>query len=449
MSTFEPDAQAVLKSTGSTVESFEVPYLALDDRRHESFSEVQKEDEHVIPDGGLRAWLTVAGSSLVLMCTFGYGNSFGVFQAAYVQEFLPNHSASEIAWIGTIQLFLLFGMGIPCGMLFDARKFHWMTISGSVLLVSCCFALSAAQPGQYYQFFLAQGLGQGIGMGLLYLPAVAVLSHHFEKRRALASGFVFMGSGVGGVIFPILINNVSQSHGFVTSVRATGYVLLGGLALANLLMRPHYNPSHKAVPRPKMKKLLTDRPYLFGSISACCAGFGIFFPFFYIQLFSITLGLDQNFSFYTISIINASSAFGRFVPALVADRFGPVTSQAPSIIISSGLTFVLLGIKTQSGVIAFCILYGFFSGAVVSMFPPIVALMADTMAEVGIRMGVAFFVFSLACLTGNPIVGALIGYGPYDWWRGIVFSGICLGCSGGFTLVSRWFLQQKKGVKWV
>ncbi|EJU01050.1 MFS general substrate transporter [Dacryopinax primogenitus] len=417
----------------------------------DSSPEVLQENEHVIPDGGWKAWCTVAGAFLILMCSSGYANSYGVFQAAYVEELLPNHSASEIAWIGTVQDFLFFSMGIPAGILFDARKFRSLTVSGSVLLVGCCFAQSAAKPGQYYQFFLSQGVGQGIGLGLMYLPAVAVVSQYFLKWRALVTGVLYMGSGLGGVIFPILINKVLQSHGFTTSVRATGYLLLGGLVLANLLIRPNYNPSHNSLPPPKLKTLLTDLPYLIGTLSAFFTGFGIFFPFFYIQLYSITIGLDQNISFYTLTIMNGASIFGRFIPTIFADRFGPITCQIPSTIISTVLVFVLLSIKTQPGIIAFCVLYGFFSGAgkVVSLFPPMIALMANSMAEVGVRMGLSFFVYSLAVLTGSPIVGALIGYGPFTWWKGIVFAGVCFGAGSGLMLVTRSMLQRKKGVKWI
>ena len=35
------------------------------------------------PEGGLKAWLTVLGGSMVLFCTFGAVQSFGVYQDYY------------------------------------------------------------------------------------------------------------------------------------------------------------------------------------------------------------------------------------------------------------------------------------------------------------------------------------------------------------------------------
>jgi len=102
-----------------------------------------------------------------------------------------------------------------------------------------------------------------------------------------------------------------------------------------------------------------------------------------------------------------------------------MTCQIPSQFISAALIFSLFGVKDQGSLVAFCVLYGFFSGAVFSLFAPMLASMANSMAEVGIRMGVAFLIMGVAGLTGNPINGALIGAGPeYDWWKAILFSGV-------------------------
>ena len=51
-------------------------------------------------------WLCVVGSTLVLFCSFGYANAFGVFQSYYQLTAYPNKSASDISWIGSLQLFL-------------------------------------------------------------------------------------------------------------------------------------------------------------------------------------------------------------------------------------------------------------------------------------------------------------------------------------------------------
>ena len=64
--------------------------------------------------------------------------------------------------------------------------------------------LSLAKQGKFYQIFLSQGIGMGVGIGLMFIPSIVVLSQHFRtKRRALVSGIAFTGAGVGACIYPI------------------------------------------------------------------------------------------------------------------------------------------------------------------------------------------------------------------------------------------------------
>lgn len=53
--------------------------------------------------------------------------------------------------------------------------------------------LSLADPTKYYQLILSQGVGMGIGGGLILVPAVSVQAHHWLKRRALAMGIILTG----------------------------------------------------------------------------------------------------------------------------------------------------------------------------------------------------------------------------------------------------------------
>jgi len=94
-------------------------------------------------------------------------------------------------------------------------SYHLM-IGGFVLFEFCLFMISISKPEQYYQviglyhlqspavsltnlkLFLTQGLGMGIAIGIMYIPALGIVSHYFQKRRALAIG---LATSVGA--FPL------------------------------------------------------------------------------------------------------------------------------------------------------------------------------------------------------------------------------------------------------
>jgi len=68
------------------------------------------------------------------------------------------------------------------------------------MTVDCCrryelrlFMLSLARTQQYYQVFLSQAIGMGIGMGLVIVPAVSLPSQYFKRRRILVMGLVYAG----------------------------------------------------------------------------------------------------------------------------------------------------------------------------------------------------------------------------------------------------------------
>ncbi|EEB96089.1 hypothetical protein MPER_04833 [Moniliophthora perniciosa FA553] len=56
------------------------------------------------PDGGLKAWLNILGTFMTAFITYGYVNSWGIFQAYYQTNLLGESSTSAIAWIGSIQV---------------------------------------------------------------------------------------------------------------------------------------------------------------------------------------------------------------------------------------------------------------------------------------------------------------------------------------------------------
>ncbi|KAF9494658.1 MFS general substrate transporter [Pleurotus eryngii] len=381
-----------------------------------SSGEVQKASSPVSlqVDGGARAWCTLLGGVLMTTVTFGYSNSFGVYQDIYTRSHAA--SASNVSWIGSTQLFFLFAMGLPAGKLLDLGYLRHTNIVGSIIYVFSMFMVSLAHTDIYYQVYLSQGLGLGIGAGLLYVPAVAVQAHHWKKHRAFAMGVVVTGSSLGGIIFPIMLNQLFKSSvGFEWGVRASAFVVFGLLVVANFLISD--NPSVKEDgEKPVLKNILTDIPFMLSS-------FGFTELDFYLQLYAILHGVDPNIAFYTLAIMNAAGLPGRIIPGILADRLGPFTIIVPTILLNVIFIFALFGISTEGGILAFAVLYGVSSGAFLTLCAPCAAVLAIHPNEVGVRFGVGFFMTGFGALIGAPIDGALLGE-TFPWSKPITLSGV-------------------------
>ena len=53
----------------------------------------------------------------------------------------------------------------------------------------------------------------GISGSILYTPATAVVGHWFLRKRGTATGLVSTGVGLGGVIYPIMLNRLFDMVG--------------------------------------------------------------------------------------------------------------------------------------------------------------------------------------------------------------------------------------------
>jgi hypothetical protein len=93
---------------------------------------------------------------------------------------------------------------------------------------------------------------------------MAIISHYFVKRRALAMTIAASGSSLGAVIHPIMLNNtLGGSLGFGNAVRASASLVSGLLFIACLLMRTRLPPpKQKSELRKSLKKFSRDGAFI-------------------------------------------------------------------------------------------------------------------------------------------------------------------------------------------
>lgn len=175
---------------------------------------------------------------LVIMSTWGFINSFGVFQTYYITAL--RRAPGDISWIGSIQIFLLFFIGTFTGRATDAGFFRPVFFFGSFL---GCFGLfMASLSTTYWQLLLSQGVCCGLGNGFLFCPALSLTSTYFSKKRSLALGIAAAGSATGGMIFPAMVQQLLPKIGFGWTMRSLAFIQLLFLIICNIWIRPRVPP---------------------------------------------------------------------------------------------------------------------------------------------------------------------------------------------------------------
>lgn len=435
MSTPLPDDETTTQASESALQ----PVKSTGDPSH-----VGHLDSSDFPEGGVTAWGTALGASLIQFCGAGLTSSYGVFQDFYTQTYLTNSTPSAIAWIGSVNALLIFSVGLVSGRLLDRGAFYHVMKIGCLLQCFFLFMLSLAKPNGYYQIFLSQGIGSGVAIGLTNVPSIAVVSHHFQRRRAFAMGLVVAGASMGSILHPIMLNNLINGRlGFANGVRASAGMIGGLLLIAYLLMRTRLPPQPQAVSYTRvLQNSLRDRPYVCACLGMAAFEVGFFFVAFYLQLDSRLHGLSKGFSFYSLTIFHAGSLIGRLTAGVISSYLGISNTIIGCSFISSAVIFSIIGLRSVASVALIGISYGYFSGGCIALMAPLISYLTPEISDIGARMGISFTISGIGSLIGAPICGAVLT-SHYIWWKPAVLAG-SVATGGSILFASMQFILKSR-----
>ncbi|CAN8105568.1 unnamed protein product [Discula destructiva] len=356
------------------------------------------------PDGGLQAWLQVLGGFFIYFNTWGLMISYGVFQSYYETHLLTNYSSSSISWIGTMQAFFLIEVGVVTGPLYDQGYLRYILATGIFLLTLGVMMASIAT--EFYAVFLSLGVCSGIGMGCMFFPGVTSINTYFNAKRGLASGLAALGSGVGAIVYPVVLRELISQVSFDWAIRTVGFIIFGTSLVPLLVVRPLWLPSGKR----KLfdMNIFKDFVYTFWSLTNFVSWIGLQIPLFYITLYATdVVHISQYNAFYLSAILGAGSLPGRVISTVASDKFGPLWVYASMTAFAGILSLVWIRVTTYGGLIVVVLLYGFAYGAVSSLPPSAVAALTEDLTTLGTKIGLSFSFAGFAMLVGPPIAGAI------------------------------------------
>ncbi|CAG8127082.1 unnamed protein product [Penicillium salamii] len=395
----------------------------------------------------LRGCFQVLGAFFILFNVWGLNFAFGSFQSFYALNYIQSSTASDIAWIGTIQSWLLIVGGLLSGPLFDLGYYKTMIFAGSFLGVLGMMMLSLAH--QYYAIFLSQGVCMGVGFGLLYVPSITLVSRSFTSRRAVALGVSTSGAPAGGIIYTVMFNQLISRLGFPWTVRLMGFVMLGlFIAAAILLLLPERGSRKLEITQSRSLidlKAFKDLPFWSFTVANFFLYLGYITPFYYIPTYAETkLGTSRTMASNVLLISQASSVIGRVILTLFAHYCGSMVSWISCGILSGILCLTWISTDSLARFILFAAFYGGISGALIPLPPSVFAHVCPDPKRLGTWLGMAQSLSSFASLLGPPIAGALASInstGSADLnFLGIqLFSGITM-AFGAVQLLGLWYL---------
>ncbi|KAJ3493233.1 hypothetical protein NLG97_g4866 [Lecanicillium saksenae] len=388
----------------------------------EAQNQTAESERWPVQDEGFVAWAQVVGAHLTVVNSWGYVSAFGVFQTYYGQ-LLPQ-SASQISWIGSTQVFMLFFVGTFSGRAADAGLFKVTWSAGAILTIIGIFASSFC--ARYWQLFLSQGICMGVGCGLMFCPVVSLLPTYFSRHRCLAVGLAGTGSATGGLVFPAIVSRLLPKIGFPWTMRILGFLTLAMLVPSWLLMKQRIEP-RKSGPIVEWAAF-KDKTYALFSVGMFLNFWGLYVAFFYISSFAKQIaGFSQQQAVDLLMIMNAAGVVSRIGPSYLADRYtGPMNLMIPSALCSGIMMLVWICVSDKNGLYVFVVFYGMFAAAFQGLFPATLASICTDMKTLGTRIGMVMTIISFASLTGPPIAGSLLAIGNGSYLYVQLFAGLTM-----------------------
>jgi MFS family permease len=384
-------------------------------------------------------------------------NTFGTFQSEYSTGLLRNSSQSSIAWIGSLQAFLMLVIGVLCGRALDAGYFYVDITLGVLLEVFgmmsefrhpitmgtlLIFPIVTSICKEYWQVILAQGLCVGIGAGMSFIPSVAIVGTYFSTRRSTALGLAATGSSVGGIIYPVVLRRLIVQIGLPWAIRVMAFIMFGTLLLMSVAFMKPRLPPRKSGPLINIESL-RDTVFVLWLFAVFFIFIGLYIPFFYVEQYGINLGISRDLSFYMLIIMNAGSIPGRVIPSIIADRIGNMSVMIPSVLLTGILMLAWISVESQSGLIAISVFVGLTSGSIQAVLPATVAFLCPDLSKLGTNIGMRIFAAGLGLLIGSPVAGAILDHQRTSegdiFWGTLTFSALFILVGGVCLIIARVF----------
>ncbi|MCE2691087.1 MAG: MFS transporter [Rubrivivax sp.] len=376
------------------------------------------------------AWVVVWACFGSLAVIFGVAYSFAAFFESFAREF--DAQRADVSLVFGLCGLIYFVLGVGGGMLADRFGPRVTCVSGMVLIATGLLGTSLS--GSMGAVYLSYGVCIGLGIALVYTPAIGCVQPWFTRRRGLASGIASAGIGAGTLVVPLVASALIAALPWRDAMRLMALgVLVLGVGCAWLMRRAPVASATpvgagaaggpvgslaavNAPPGLTLRETLRQRSFWWLYAATVLAAPTMFVPFAHVSAAARDAGIDNAAAVGLVGLIGIGSLVGRFAMGAVADRLGRgltlVLMQG-----SMGASYLLWGAADGYPAFAvFALWFGLSYGGIVSLLP---ALCMDL-----------FGARALASVIGTLYSGAALGnlLGP-------VLAGRAFDQLGGYGLV--------------
>ena len=387
-------------------------YVALSERRSGGYTMDSYKNQ-----GFHYSWKIVLGSFIMMALLHSMLQTcFSLFMTSVTKEM----SISQTAFSGCISI-------VAIATMLRAPQMGKMMASGhrmKRLIVLCIVGMglsyaSYSLAGSIVHMYISAAFVGIFSCGATILPITLIITNWFYKRRDLALGIAFAGSGIGGSVISPLLTEFISLHGWRNSFVLFG-ILMIVIEVPVVMFIIYQNPEdretvpygladneknsclQKGLSLNELKKHPFFYIYLIGIFSICIAGYG--------SLGYLSASLTDS---YSVELANAIIPFFLFIltPAkiflgwvydCVSVRMGTIY-----VTVTYTIAFLLLQIPNNEALMWIMAVFFAFGISAGTVIPSVITADLFGTQDYGALFGVVYAVCMCAMAVGNPLLAVI------------------------------------------
>ncbi|KHN94997.1 MFS monocarboxylate transporter [Metarhizium album ARSEF 1941] len=363
-------------------------------------------------------------------------------------KYLPNGGCVSFDVLTVVQGIMYLGMPITMGVQrLYPRLSIWSPLAG--VLIMCTSLVAASFSTSVPHLVLTQGLLFAIGSSLSYCPCIAYLNEWFDKRKGMAYGIMWAGTGLSGSILPFLLEYLLGRFGFETTLRFCAVGLLPLTLPLVYFIKPRIPPQLvKKHLNPFNFRFAFSQTFVLHMLANIVQALGFFLPSIYLPTYARgVLGSGEFPAAATVLLLNLASTVGCPGMGWLSDNLHVANCLFIATAGASLATFLIWGFTTSIALLlTYCGFYGLFAGSYTSAWT---GLMRQVTTEKSTTSKETDPVMVMAVLAAGRGIGSVLS-GPlsqalvdHTLWKGeayaaygtgygplIVFTGVTAAAAG-------------------
>ncbi|XP_045201696.2 monocarboxylate transporter 13-like [Mercenaria mercenaria] len=209
----------------------------------------QKEEKEFHQDSSW-SWVVAMAAFVAHLITHGIVYSFGILFLTLEDNF--NGTKAELSWIPSLTTGTLYLIGPVASIMINRYGCRAVSVVGSIL--GFLGYLASIFVRHLYMLYITMGIVAGCGFGMVFLPAILIVTKYFNKYRSLACGLALSGAGGGAFILSPLIDYLIDTYAWKGTLLLLSAIILNCIPCA-LIFRSL--PTTKTISR--MESLIDDQ----------------------------------------------------------------------------------------------------------------------------------------------------------------------------------------------